>query len=302
MKQTLSVVIPVYNDETGLLTTLKSLVKQDYSGNFEVIVVDDCSKDKTAEKAEKFAKKHKNIKIVKLSENRGSYFARNKGVKLAKGEIIVLVDADMWVKPDFLTRVAQQFKNPKTQLLANNVKIVAKTNSMAALYDKATGLPAKEYVLYRNFAPTCCLCVRREVFDKIGFFDERMRSGGDSEFSHRAIDAGYSIVFDEENVMFHPARETLKGILKKAFRVGGGFYVRYKLYPERYPEDGKKLTNLQLWSPIPARYIRKGKKSKNTFVRWGKLGKLDKIKIGIVWYLHKLAIQIGYLSEMMKHK
>lgn len=100
-----SVIIPVYNEEEVIVDCLESLVKQSLK-DFEVIVVDDGSSDKSKVKIQKSKDnlKFKNIEILD-QDHKGAGAARNKGAKKAKGEILVFVDADMTFEKDFLKKL-----------------------------------------------------------------------------------------------------------------------------------------------------------------------------------------------------
>lgn len=100
MNDLISVIVPMYNVEKYINKTLKSIVNQTYT-NFEVILIDDASTDKTVEIAESYAYKYENIKLVKQDVNKGVSIARNLGMELARGAYITFVDAD-----DLLTKEA----------------------------------------------------------------------------------------------------------------------------------------------------------------------------------------------------
>jgi GT2 family glycosyltransferase len=106
---------------------------------------------------------------------------------------------------------------------------------MKVLYDVLKGFPVKHYMENGHFAPTCCLTVKSQVFDRIGSFDGRLRSGGDTEFGNRAWEAGMTFRYAGEVSLRHPARGTARALLAKAIRVGrdGRGGVAH-LYPDRY--------------------------------------------------------------------
>jgi glycosyltransferase involved in cell wall biosynthesis len=90
VKQTISVIIPAYNAEKTILTTIESVLDQTYS-NFELIVINDGSTDNTLNLINKI--KDNRLKLHSF-ENAGLPSARNKGIKLARGEFISFIDAD----------------------------------------------------------------------------------------------------------------------------------------------------------------------------------------------------------------
>ena len=99
-----SVVIPAYNEAAFLGTCLQSLSNQDFDGAYEVIVVDNNSKDETSE----IARAH-GVKVVR-EENPGVCWARQRGTQLAEGEIVVSTDADTTFDPGWLSRIDRAFR------------------------------------------------------------------------------------------------------------------------------------------------------------------------------------------------
>lgn len=99
MEKKITVIIPVYNGEHILKQCLDSIFDVNYS-NFNVIVVNDCSSDRTASIANKYP-----CKIVNLTEQKGSGFARDRGVSVADGEIIAFLDSDCIVPKDWLCKI-----------------------------------------------------------------------------------------------------------------------------------------------------------------------------------------------------
>lgn len=93
-----SVIIPSYNSEKYIGETLASVCAQTYP-DFEVLVMNDCSQDRTAEIVEKYAQKDSRIHLINLPGNKGVSHARNQGVSMASGEWIAFLDSDdMWTK------------------------------------------------------------------------------------------------------------------------------------------------------------------------------------------------------------
>lgn len=101
----LSIVIPVYKVEKYVEKCLRSCAEQDISSDeYEIIVVNDGSPDKSLEIVEHVAKKYNNITVIS-QENQGLSLARNKGLSLAKGDYIWFVDSDDWIEKDVLKKL-----------------------------------------------------------------------------------------------------------------------------------------------------------------------------------------------------
>lgn len=96
-----SIVTPVYNAEKFLSETIKSVQEQTYK-NWELLLVDDCSKDNSAKIIKEFKKHDDRIKYIKLEKNSGAAISRNTGIKNAKGRFIAFVDSDDLWEPEKL--------------------------------------------------------------------------------------------------------------------------------------------------------------------------------------------------------
>lgn len=106
----LSVVMPVYNAENYIRDTLKSLLSQTFS-DFEVICVNDCSKDSTAAILDEIASNDPRVKCVHLSENKGAGAARNEGIERATGKYITFMDSDDIIDPDLYEKAVLKTEN-----------------------------------------------------------------------------------------------------------------------------------------------------------------------------------------------
>lgn len=228
---TLSVIIPVYNDPNGIDQTLRSVIQQEYSA-YEIIPVDNNSSDKTPSVINEWAERHPDrIRPTEERDLQSSYAARNAGIEHASGEILVFIDADMTVPENWLQQIAAKFDNSKTDYLGYEVTIYVpeKKGGIWGWYDKMMGLPSRYHYEQKQFVPTSCLAVRKEVFDQLGLFNEQMISGGDKEFGQRVHNAPYlNTKFTDEIVVYHPARTTFEEQRKKALRVGRGMAQLYQ--------------------------------------------------------------------------
>ena len=96
MSELVSVIVPVYNAEKFLIETINTVLNQTYS-NWELILVNDCSTDNSAEIIEQYMKKDERIKIYNNNENSKAAISRNNGISLAAGRFICFLDADdLW--------------------------------------------------------------------------------------------------------------------------------------------------------------------------------------------------------------
>ena len=244
MNNIISVIIPVYNDFKGLNDTLTSLVNQEFDQSlYEIIIADNGSKDKTVSVAEDFIGKYPNlIKLVIEDKIQSSYAARNKGILKSKGEILVFIDADMTVEPDWLKKISEHMSDEEIKYAGFNVEMFLKKKSVVGMYDKITGFKIEKELTCKHYAPTCCLAIRKDIINKVGFFDSRLISGGDSEFGKRVWKAGYEQVYIRGIRVNHPARDSIKKFLKKYFRIGQGKFQIMHYYPDLNLPEKEKLS------------------------------------------------------------
>jgi cellulose synthase/poly-beta-1,6-N-acetylglucosamine synthase-like glycosyltransferase len=215
-----SVIIPVYNDWHRLSFCLNALSGQTFSSDkFEVIVVNNNPDDTTPS----VFKLDDNCKII--TENKpGSYAARNAGLEIANGKIIGFTDSDCipdknWIK----NAVGYLSDNNSCSRIGGKIEIFFNSSNpgIAELYDKLFSFNQKRYVESAGTSVTANLFTYKFVFDKVGYFDSNLMSGGDYSWGTLAQKNGYKIDYVENVIVNHPARETLKDLIKKEKRVGG---------------------------------------------------------------------------------
>ncbi|MDO8591116.1 MAG: glycosyltransferase family 2 protein, partial [bacterium] len=117
-----TIIVPVFNEEKTIIKTVFSLLKLDYpKDKLKIIIVDDGSKDGTAEIIKRF-RTNKRIEIIS-KKNGGKYTALNQGLLRTKSELVGCLDADSFVLPDTLKKIIVHFENEKTMAVPPAVKI-----------------------------------------------------------------------------------------------------------------------------------------------------------------------------------
>ena len=235
----ISLIIPVYNDQSGLDSCLRALGDQSLPcQQFEVIVVDNASQP------EMELPKDANLNcILKTCEKPGSYAARNVGVRIANGEVIAFLDADCLPEKDWLEQglKAVQDTPPKT-LIGGEVQLTLSEKPTAVeLYQCLTGFGQQYNIEQQGFSATANLFVRREQALLIGEFNENLLSGGDREWSWRARALGFDIKFSPGAQVATAPRKSLSAAIKQARRIAGGRYHFRKLSVVDSPRDEKGL-------------------------------------------------------------
>ncbi len=237
LPESVSFIVPVYNDPNGISQTLDSLVKQSYSST-KILVVDNGSTDETPNVIRDYTRDNDNVHLLIEDGIQGSYAARNKGIQQTDSAVIAFLDADEIVDENWLKTALEAMNKQESDYVGCNVKLTLPEDTIVGRYNARTGFPVKEYLEAEHYAPTCALLVRREVFEDVGFFDARLISGGDREFGERVHEAGYIQGYAEDATVYHPARSSFKSLAKKNFRVGRGFCQKQRYYPERYGKPG----------------------------------------------------------------
>ena len=291
-----SIVVPVYNDPDGLRDTLDALTDQTYDRErYEVLIVDNRSLDDTRAVAADYAARHENVHALDERRRQSSYAARVRGIRQARGDVLAFMDADMTVESDWLERAVDRMEADDLDYMACNVELYAKdAETLASKFNQMSGFPIEMYVSKLNFAPTCCLLVRKQVIDEVGPFDARFVSSGDREFGQRVHDAGFEMGYADDVRMYHPTRTSMKSLVKKAIRIGRGKHQMRRLYPERYGHPMLLLFYPGLYAPELPRHVRR------SFEDWDELDFEEKARFFLFANGLKLARAYGSIREAVE--
>lgn len=229
-KDKISVIIPAYNAEKYLSDAIESVLKQTIAVD-EIIVVDDGSADGTKTIAQGF----NGIVQYVYQENKGVAAARNKGLNLAKGEFITFIDADdIWVKNKIELQMQLLKKTPEVEMLIGFLQRVYK-ESAGASFKVFDGDESGIFVLQLGST-----LIRREVFKKVGKFDEEMALSEDLDWFLRCREVGIDVEVHEDVVQFYRQHE--KNITKNR-RVTNSFMLKaFKKSLERRRKTGNDFS------------------------------------------------------------
>jgi GT2 family glycosyltransferase len=237
--QSVDVIIPVYNDPDGIRQTLDSITSLTPNvKRISIFIVDNGSTDDTPDVTQRYVESHDYVNLLIEEEIQSSYAARNTGIRNSDGDIILFLDADVTVSEGFVENALETMESQDIDYLGCRVNIRNPEGGVVGEFNQRSGFPVERYLTCEHYAPTCALLVRREVFKHVGLFDPRLLSGGDREFGERVHDAGYEQGYAEDATVYHPARTSLKSLVKKNFRVGRGFCQKQRYYPDRYGKPG----------------------------------------------------------------
>ena len=233
-----SVIVPVY-DDPRLVHCLDALSRQTYPRDrFEVVVVDNGPTDTAA------AADFPGVSVCH-EPKRGSYAARNLGIRTAKGEVLAFTDADCIPVEGWLQAGVDRLRGEgSADVVGGEVTIFARDQerpTSAELWERVWGFPQRDFVEVKHFVATANLFAPKRVFDAVGPFNPDMMSGGDVEWGERAHRAGMKLVFSPEACVLHPARQRLGDLLRKYRRTCGGQYQLRRLQGQGHGKTVAKL-------------------------------------------------------------
>ncbi len=228
MKETpvVSIIVPAYNEEINAVKTIENLLQQDYP-NFDIIFVDDGSKDNTLKNVLAVFCEHDKVKVF-AKPNAGKASALNFGISKTINDYVICIDADTQLKTDAVTQLMKRFiaplkNNGEVGAVAGNVK-VGNENTMLTKWQSI------EYTTAQNFdrrafdlingitvVPGAIGAFKKEAIEKAGGFTTDTLAE-DCDLTIRILRNGYHVVNCTEAVAVTEAPETLKQFMKQRFR------------------------------------------------------------------------------------
>ncbi len=241
-----SVAIPAYNEEDTLEKTIDSVLHLDYPHDqMEILVVNDCSTDRTGEVLERLRKKHgdRYLRVVHHDVNKGKGAALNRALAMARGEIFICLDADSFVKKDALLKILPYFYGREYVASVLPFMKITETNNFMLKIQWVEYL--MNFFLKRILGNLDCIhvtpgpfgCYRRDVLREVGGFDEHNLTE-DLEMAIRLQKYQYKIIqlLDAEVLTVPP--DTFKGFYLQRNRWYKG--TLYNLYKHRHLMLNKK--------------------------------------------------------------
>ncbi len=193
----ISVIIPAYNAERFLAETLRSVEAQTYD-DWEVVIGDDGSTDRTFEIADSFGDR---VKVVRAESNAGPATARNRAMGQSTGELVALLDADDSWLPDYLEHQVGLFDTSQARFrdvgaVACNARVLGPNGFLEHTYADYVGAPSEitlGRLLQGNFIFVSALAPR-SVLDEAGGFSPEIYGAEDFDLWVRILELGYRIV------------------------------------------------------------------------------------------------------------
>jgi GT2 family glycosyltransferase/glycosyltransferase involved in cell wall biosynthesis len=210
-----SIVIVTHNSQRFVGPCLESIVRNASYPNCEIIVVDNGSTDKTPGILRRYAARHSEVQCEFLEENKGFAAANNIGSKLAKGEFLILLNADTMVTPGWVGRMLAPLEQDATiGLLCPTTNFAGNEAKISTAYTDETSMEEFSALLstearHRNsglsMAPLFCGVIRRSLYEQLGGLDEGYGVGmfEDDDLSAAVIARGLRIVVAEDCFVHH---------------------------------------------------------------------------------------------------
>lgn len=211
-----SVIVPMRNAGEGANELLELLAAQTLSNDcYEVLVVDDFSRDDTAEIVERSGL----ARLFRMDSWGGAWAARNVALREARGEVIAFTDADCRPEPDWLEQALAELERLNVDLVAGHIEVpLSAKPGIVELVDFCRFLDQEKSLEEAGFGATANLIVTRAVIDDVGLFNDRSIEGGDVELCLKATRAGYRIAYSPRAIVHHEPRTKGLSMARRAFR------------------------------------------------------------------------------------
>ncbi|WP_427042682.1 glycosyltransferase family 2 protein [Fusobacterium sp. SB021] len=220
-----SIIIPIYNSEKYLKECIDSIILQSYK-NYEIILIDDGSKDKSFSICENYAKKYNFIKIIH-KVNEGIVIARQKGVEIAKGKYIICIDSDDFIEKNYLEKFAEVIIKTNSDIVCcGYINYYSENNKRKILIPQKKGFYNKkdiENIIFpilieksdgSYFRPSLwAKAIKKEIYQKYQLKDTVINMGEDYACTRACIYHSRSMYILEECLYYY--RYNINSITKK---------------------------------------------------------------------------------------
>lgn len=216
-----SIIVPAYNEEVNAVSSLHNLLRCDYP-NFDIIFVNDGSKDDTLKRVLEGFSHHPKVKILD-KPNGGKASALNYGINRTEAAYVVCIDADTKLKPNAVSKLMQHFTNEKVGAVAGNVKVGNENNiitiwqSIEYISSQNVDRKAFSYFNAITVVPGAIGAFRKIALEEAGGFTSDTLAE-DCDLTIRILRCGYKIENENGAIALTEAPETLQQFMKQRFR------------------------------------------------------------------------------------
>jgi cellulose synthase/poly-beta-1,6-N-acetylglucosamine synthase-like glycosyltransferase len=218
----ISVVIAAFNEEKVIANTLRCLLGADYAGELEVIVVDDGSRDQTANEVERVANEDSRVRLLR-QENHGKALALQRALTVVRNGIVVFLDADTNCQRDTLRQLVQPFAEEKIGAVSGHAKVgnlrsfIAKCQALE--YTVGFNLDRRAYTLWNciTVVPGAISAIRKSAIDEAGGLSLDTLAE-DTDLTLALHKRGRRIVYVPDAIAWTEAPETVRTLARQRFR------------------------------------------------------------------------------------
>lgn len=235
----ISAIVCTYNRELFICETIDSLlVSLTGVKDFEIVIIDNNSSDHTPELLLKY-KDHSYIKYIK-EETQGLSHARNRGITEATGDILVFLDDDIEIKPDYFVTLEKTFSDPDISIAGGKVLpfnvgiplwLPERYYYLVSIFDIGDKVQTTRYLMGANFV------IRKNLANEVGYFDvalgrkgNNLMAGEENEYMDRITSLGYKIYYVPDLVVYHKINDKLNTeyIFNYAYQNGRSTAIQYR--------------------------------------------------------------------------
>jgi biofilm PGA synthesis N-glycosyltransferase PgaC len=222
----ISILVPCYNEADNAEETLSTAAAVDYP-EFEVIAINDGSRDNTPEVLDRLATQIPRLRVVHLAKNQGKATAMNTGALLARHELLVCIDGDALLDPRALRWIARAFRRGDVGGLAGNPRIRNRSTLLGRLqvgeFASIIGLIRRAQTMYgRLFTVSGVICAFRKcALAEAGWWSPRTITD-DIDVTWRVQLAGWRVVYEPNAIVWILMPETLRGLWRQRLRWAEG--------------------------------------------------------------------------------
>ncbi len=245
MNLNFSIIVPVYNRPKEIDELLESLTKQDFSNNFEILIIEDGS----TEKSEQIVEKYTNQLDLKyhFKENSGAGASRNFGMQKATGNYFIILDSDVIVPKSYLTAVKKVLESNFTDAFGGpDAAHESFTDVQKAINYSMTsvlttgGIRGKKKSVGKFQPRSFNLGLSKKAFEITQGFS-KMKNGEDIDLTFRLWDNGFETQLIENAFVYHKRRSTISQFFNQTF----GFGTARPILNKKYPKTAK----ITYWFP-----------------------------------------------------
>lgn len=223
MDKLVSIIIACRNEEKFIAECLDSLIANDYpKDKMEILIIDGASKDKTKEIVQKYIERYSFIKVFD-NPQRITPISLNIGIKNSQGEFIVILGAHAYYNKDYISKSVKRLIEFNVDGIGGSMKAIVKkktliAKSIAKVLSSPFGTGNSYFKIdYKKVKHVDALfgsCYKREVYDKVGLYNEKFARSQDLEFNLRLKKAGGKILFVPDIISYYYPVATLKNFIR----------------------------------------------------------------------------------------